>query len=469
MRETAKFLILAMVAPVGFAQHAPEPIAESGTALVPVNVIKDNDDGDAFWGGGPVIQVDTNDDGQLTPEDKVYFYNTGVPTFFSGGACNRRDQTWLFQNTNDRPGWVNGYPDGPGDRIRILPKPDAECTACSGQACIGCYAPQWRDFLSGGVWPYKWNDRYYAVAAFTPIWPGPDPPPGCQTNNEFFQLLLGVSDDGITWTWRELVQSNPLRKVAQVAWKPIAIEGTTYFWGFVGGGVGGPGGIRFRHDVCTNPPWCFASNSLEVWTTANQWVTVPTCASLPGNASPYDFCLYTDPANQTGSAIVIKSITPSDENFHTLHQLAHHGGIYESWAHIGRDLPPNSCGCNTPPDSPPFAANQFIFRQIYPPTTLADNPEDALGVRQELREDDTPARCLPGRMRQTRFGPFRLEWAADILYSRARENPSDPFACPSDQPHYVVRTLLKPPYIFADGFESGDTSEWSLTCEGEGC
>lgn len=422
-------LLASLTGPLG-AQHAPQQLFER-TATVSIGVVKTNDNQTHNWGGARVLQADVAAPfGVLDAADRVYMYVTGVNLL--ADPCTRRDELWLYQNLNTRQEWSSVYNEAPP--VRILPKPDAQCTGCTGLGCVGCKS--WGDYLYGTHWPYKWNGKYYMVVSAS----SPNAT-ACVTNSDFFQVLLGVSNDGITWTFRPFIKTSPEQALPSITWKEVAIGGTPYHWGFTNPdnllpGQRGLGGIRFKHvaSPCSNSPWCFSSSgALEVWSTG-QWVSVPSCQSI-GDTSGYDYCLYTNPANPGGSRINLDFI-PGEGQSVSLHRLAQHGGIYELWTHGEASPKPNCCQVNGN-----AAAMQLRYRQVFPPTTLTQTLQSTLGPILNLQEGAVAVRCQPGGQAQSRYSPFRLEWAADMLYSRTTDNSTNPFVCPRET-HYVVRTFL---------------------------
>ncbi len=424
-------LLFVLLSPTAGAQHAPQQLSER-TATVPIATVKSNDNQTHNWGGARVLQADVAPPfGVLDGADRVYMYVTGVDLLEN--PCTRRDQLWLFQNPNTRQEWSSVYDEAPG--VRILPKPDAQCTGCTGLNCVGCKS--WGDYLFGTHWPYQWNGKYYLVVTAS----RPNAA-ACTTNSDFFQILLGVSNDGITWTFRPFIKTSSAQALTGITWKEVSIEGVPYHWGYTNPdnllpGQRGLGGIRFRHNAssCTNPPWCFASSgALEVWS-SGQWVTVPSCQSI-GDTSGYDYCLYTNRLDPVGSRINLDFIAGEGQS-PSLHKLARHGDIYELWTHGEASPKPNCCQLDNK-----VAAMQLRYRQVFPPTSLKQSLQSTLGPVFDLEEDPvSPVRCQPGGQAQSRYAPFRLEWTADFLYSRSTDNPSNPFTCPR-QTHYIVRTFL---------------------------
>ncbi len=442
MRTSLMSLALGLLASAPLcAQHAPDQIIEI-TGTVPIGIVKNNQSQTHHWGASRVLQADVAAPfGVLDSADRVYMYSTGVDLTLP--SCSRRDQLWLFQNPNTRNGWSTEY--SLAQPTRILPKPDASCTGCApgstSSNCIGCTA--WGDYLYNASWPYRWNGKFYVVVSASPPL---NPNPNCLTNDRFFQTLLGVSTDGINWTFRRFLKapSNAQglgQSFAGVTWKEIAIQGTNYHWGFSFGknditGLRGLGGVRFRHvaSPCSNSPWCFpAQGALEVWS-SGQWVTVPSCSSI-GDTSGYDYCLYTNPGDPVGSRIQIDTIT-GQGYFPSLHRLQRFANALELWTHELAPAKPNCCQVNND-----LGVTILQYQQVFAPTALSQSPQSTLGPRLTLAEGNPAVRCQPGGNAQSRFAPFRLEWTFDMIYSRTTDNSANPFVCPRET-HYVVRTLL---------------------------
>lgn len=415
--RTLLFVASLLSAAIAAAQSAPDQLNEGNWPITPIAIIV-NGGGDVgeTWGRPRALQ---SYDGSV-----VLLYAQGLPDL---SANPKHDQIWLFRNPNNSTGWsteYNAYP-----KVRILPGPPGSGV---GSDASRNYAHHW---------PYKMHGRYYMVAQEV----------GDPSADNFRLYLLGKSSDGINWTWRRFLHVREGISLDQLAWKDISIGGVTYNYGFVAGVVGGIGigAIRFRQDGAAGGEWGYdfgsTSTALAIWS-GGTWVTVPTCASI-GDTSGYDFCMYRQPScGQVGG------LCPNDKKIDpqlflqgrhpSLHRLARHNNKYELWNH-GTRSPDTNCGCEDTTNPTLENANTLQYRQVFPPTTLTQDPATTVGPVKEVGMDSPAIRCMPSDQRQSRNTPFRLEWTLDMLYSRTGDNKTNPFNCTQPGWHYIVRTRLE--------------------------
>jgi hypothetical protein len=417
-------IIALLLSTAAGAQVAPSQLAESNASPAIVTVADGGADVNQTWGRPRVLQ---SFDGL-----RVLMYAQGLPNL---NANPLLDQIWLFRNENDAGGWSSVY--NSEAKVRILPTPNPSPTLPAntpGLATTHNYPHHW---------PYKLHGRYYMVVQDID---------GAPTADNFRFFLLGYSNDGVNWTWRRFLRVRVGMSLDQIAWKDMIIEGTRYNYGFVsgtkdGGGIGTTA-IRFKQDATTGGAWAFdatSNNTLAIWS-GGAWASVPTCASI-GDNSGYDFCLYKDAACATSdvncplSARIDPDWVIPAMRHPSLHRLSKHNNAYELWNHA--TVADEGCGCED--GAATENNNTFAYRRFTPPTTLAQNPATTLdSTVRYVRQDVPRARCMPASYRQARITPFRLEWTADLLYSRTGDaKGSNPDLCSTTGWGYIVRTRLE--------------------------
>jgi hypothetical protein len=250
----------------------------------------------------------------------------------------------------------------------------------------------------GGPSVFQYNGTYYLTISRSP------------DAKIFHELDWLTSIDGVHWTTYPFLLSTNSQQIPTVSLQPVVINGTAYFWGFMGFTAGPPqhasglGAVRAHVNLSDPRGYDYIEIfSLGAWTRVNA-----------------DGTFAFNPQNLWLSA--------SDP------KLFFNGNSWEIWANVPG--PRVLCGCtNSSSQSPTGFGDRFFYRAV--DTNLLLGPVQAV-----VQDPLAPVRCLPAGYDNSRTEPLPLfdGQGIELLYSATNDQ-----ACRSDfLGQYTVMTRVAP-------------------------